>query len=87
MAGGVVLALVLPAALMIAVPLYDGTIRSEADLKSLIPTGRMILGTVPPIISDSDLRRARLLSVQTALISLLACVALIAFLIKVRPIL
>jgi succinoglycan biosynthesis transport protein ExoP len=86
-AGAVVLALVLPAALIIAVHLYDGTIRSEADLMNVIPSRYKVLTTVSPIVTESDVRRSRLLSVQTALISLLACAALIAFLMKVRPVL
>lgn len=87
MAGAVVAALVLPAALIIGVHLYDGTIRSETDLTNLIPSRYKILTTVPPIVTASDVRRSRVLLVQTALISLLACAALIAFLIKVRPVL
>jgi hypothetical protein len=87
LAGVVALGLVLPAALIVAVHLNNGTIRSEADLTSLIPIQCKVLATVPPIVSDSDVRRSRLFSVQTALISLVACGALIAFLMRVRFIL
>jgi succinoglycan biosynthesis transport protein ExoP len=87
LAGAVVLGLVLPAGLIVAMHLHDGTIRSEADLTSLIPSQCRVLTTVPPIVCDSDVRRSRQLTVQTALISLLACGALIAFLMKVRFIL
>jgi polysaccharide chain length determinant protein (PEP-CTERM system associated) len=87
MAGVVVSALVLPTALIIALHLYDGTIRSEADLTNMIPSRYKVLTTVPPIVTESDVRRSRVLSVQTALISLLACAVLIVFLMKVRPVL
>ena len=86
LAGAVGLALVLPGALIVAIHLYHGTIRSESDLANLIPSRCKVLGTVPPIVTESDLRRSRRLSIQTALISLLAFAALIIFLIRVRPI-
>ena len=87
LAGAVVLGFVLPGVLIIAMHLNDGTIRSEADLTSLMPNRCKVLATVPPIVNGSDIRRSRLLWVHTAMISLLACGTLIAFLMKVRFIL
>lgn len=86
-AGSLFVSVVLPAASFIVFYLYNGTIKSELELTSLMPAQSKILITVPPIISDSDRQRSRVLSICTALISLLACAALIVFLAKVRPIL
>jgi polysaccharide biosynthesis transport protein len=87
MAGALALALVLPAGLTIGVYLLKGSIKSEVELKEMLPVRIQILGTIPPIVSQADLRRARMLTVQTIVVSIIACSALIIFLLKVRPIL
>ena len=86
-AGALFVSIVLPVACFVVFHLHDGTIKSELELVSLMPAHSKILITVPPIVSDSDRQRSRALSIRAALISLLACAALIVFLAKVRPIL
>jgi uncharacterized protein involved in exopolysaccharide biosynthesis len=87
MAGAILLAAILPAACFLAWHFYDGTIKSDRDLISIMPGQPRIRITVPRIVTDSDRRRFRARSIGTALLSVLACLALIAFLAKVRPIL
>jgi uncharacterized protein involved in exopolysaccharide biosynthesis len=87
MAGAIVLSALLSMGTTIAFSLNNGAVRSEADLAAMLTPKLKILATIPPIESKMDLHRARLLTVQTAVASLLACAALILFLLKVRPIL
>jgi polysaccharide chain length determinant protein (PEP-CTERM system associated) len=85
MAGAVVLAVLLSAGVTIGLNLLRGTVGSEAELRSVLPAKIPILGTIPPITSQADLQRDRYLTVRTVVVSLIACVALLAFLLKVRP--
>jgi polysaccharide biosynthesis transport protein len=87
MAGGLALALILPAGLTIGLYLLDGSVKSEVELKEILPLNIQILGAIPPIVSQADLRRTRMFAVQTAVVSIISCAALIMFLLKVRPIL
>ncbi len=87
MAGAIGIALILPAGLVIAFYLMSGSIKSDVELKGMVPLKVQVLGTIPPIISQADLRRGRLMMVQTILVSAISCVALILFLLKVKPIL
>lgn len=80
-------AILLPAGLVIGTHLLSGTIKSEAELKDMLPSGVPILGTIPPIESKLDLRRKRFINVQTVVVSLATCIALVIFLSKIRPIL
>jgi len=64
-----------------------GAIRSEVDLGAMLPPKLMILGTIPPISSQADMKHTRMLTVRMVVVSLLASAALAAFLLKVRPIL
>jgi polysaccharide chain length determinant protein (PEP-CTERM system associated) len=80
-------AALIPAGLVIAMNLLSNSIKSEAELKEMLPPEVAIMGMIPPIESKLDLRRRRFLSVQTVVISLATCIALAIFLSKVRPIL
>lgn len=80
-------AIVLPAGLVIGMNLLSHAIKSEAELKEMLPSGVPILGTIPPIENKLGLRRKRFISVQTVVVSLATCIALAIFLSKVRPIL
>ena len=82
-----IVALVLPAGSVVGLHLLSGSIKSEAELKEMLPPGVPILGAIPPIESAIDLRRKRLLNVQAVVVSLVTCTALAIFLSKVRPIL
>jgi polysaccharide biosynthesis transport protein len=86
-AGIVAVAFLLPIAAAIAREFLRGTIKSESQLKQILPPKVLLLGTIPPIHSKADLRRARWLSVQTGLLVVLTCTALALFLLKVRPVL
>jgi succinoglycan biosynthesis transport protein ExoP len=87
MAGAVLAAVLLSAGAIVGLNLLKGAVRSETDLASLLPPKIQILGTIPPIASKGDERRARIVTLEVAAASLLACAALIVFLLKVRPIL
>jgi len=87
MAGVVAVSFILPAAITIGLYLLNGSVKSEAELRGLVPLKVQILGTIPPIVSQSDVRRGRLVTLQTVAMSLITCAALIIFLLKVRPIL
>lgn len=80
-------AIVLPAGLVIGMYLLSHAIKSEAELKEMLPSGVPILGTIPPIENKLGLRRKRFINVQTVVVSLATCIALAIFLSKVRPIL
>jgi succinoglycan biosynthesis transport protein ExoP len=86
-AGIVAVALLLPVATAIAREFLRGTIQSESDLKQMLPPKIILLGTIPPIRSKADLRRARRLTIQTSLLVGLACSAIVLFLLKVKPVL
>lgn len=76
---------VIPLALVIVKEVLSGAIKSEEQLKDMLPPKIPLLGTIPPIQSKADLRRARYRIVQTGLLLVLTCAALAAFLLKVRP--
>jgi succinoglycan biosynthesis transport protein ExoP len=67
--------------------LLSGSIKSEAEVREMLPFKIAILGTIPPIQSNADLKRGRLITAQTLVVSLITCTALVIFLLKVRPIL
>jgi succinoglycan biosynthesis transport protein ExoP len=87
MVGVLVAAFLLPAGAAIGIQLLSGSIKSEAEVREMLPFAIAILGTIPPIVSRADLRRRHLIKAQAIIVSLIACVALILFLFKVRPIL
>jgi succinoglycan biosynthesis transport protein ExoP len=84
-AGVLVLALLLPASTTIGVYLMKGSVKSDVELKEMLPFNIQVLGIIPPIVSQADLRHARMLTVRTVLVSIISCTALIIFLLKVRP--
>ena len=87
MMAALIAAALVPAGLVIAMHLLNRSIKSETELKEMLPSGVSIIGMIPPIENKLDLRRRRFLSVQTVVISLAICFALAIFLSKVRPIL
>ncbi|MCU1224408.1 MAG: hypothetical protein JWQ42_2501 [Edaphobacter sp.] len=87
MAGAMILGLTLPSTIAIVLYLLGGGIRSEAELKGMLPFNIPVLGTIPPIASRADLLHKRMILAQTFLLSVGMCVALVVFLLKVRPIL
>lgn len=81
-----IVAAIIPTGLVIAMHLLNNSIKSEAELKDMLPPGIPILGMIPPIESKLDVRRKRYLYVQTIVVSLATCIALAIFLTKVKPI-
>lgn len=87
MAGAVVGSAILAIAATILMSYLRGAIWSQADLRATLPPKAAILGTIPSIISKQDQSHVRAIQFRIAAISVFACAVLIAFLIKVRPIL
>jgi succinoglycan biosynthesis transport protein ExoP len=87
MAGVLFAALLIPAATVIGIHLLSDSIKSEAEVREMLPFEISILGVIPPIENRADLRRGHLMKAQMVIISLIACTALVIFLFKVRPIL
>jgi polysaccharide chain length determinant protein (PEP-CTERM system associated) len=87
MAAMVLFSFAISAGAAIAIELATSSMKSEADLRKLVPSRVPILATIPPIASQSDHARRRIFALQSLAISLVACAALIAFLIKVKPVL
>lgn len=83
----IVAALLFPLGTVLVKELLSGAIRGEAELKEMLTPGIPVLGTIPPIQSKLDFRRAWWLRVRTSLLLLLTCTALAIFLLKVRPVL
>jgi succinoglycan biosynthesis transport protein ExoP len=86
-AGVLVACFILPAGSVFWLLLLRGSINSESEVRAMLPPGVPVLGTLPRIESKVDRIRGRLLMAQTLIVSLLACTALVVFLLKVRPVL
>jgi polysaccharide biosynthesis transport protein len=87
MAGAVLLAFLIVAAVTIGINSQMGLVQSEADLTAILPPQMHILATVPAITTAADRWRGRMIVARTTALSVLACAALVAFMLKVRPIL
>ena len=87
MAVAVLLSVLVSAGATIGVGMISGSVQSEEQLRALLPAKALILGTIPPIVSNLDKRRSILAFVWTAAFSVVTGVALALFLMKVRPIL
>jgi succinoglycan biosynthesis transport protein ExoP len=87
MSGVMALALLLPTGITIGIYLMSESIKSEAELKEMLPFKIQVLGTIPPIVSKADLRRGQIIATQTFVVSAIACAVLVIVLLKVRPIL
>jgi polysaccharide chain length determinant protein (PEP-CTERM system associated) len=87
MAGLLVAAFLIPAGIVISFHFLSGSIKSEVEVKEMLPRKIRVLGTIPPITSRADLLRKRTIAIQTFVVSVIACMALVIFLLKVRPIL
>jgi succinoglycan biosynthesis transport protein ExoP len=87
MAGLLVAAFLIPAGTVLSIHFLGGSIRSEVEVREMLPLKIQVLGTIPPITSTADLLRGRTIAVRTFVVSVIACTALVIFLLKVRPIL
>jgi polysaccharide biosynthesis transport protein len=86
-AGVVFAALLLPVSTAIGIHLMSSAVRTEDELRGMLPSDVAILGTIPPIANKTDQCHARVSTVLTSIFSAIACAALVIFLLKVRPIL
>src|ERR1700709_2116639 len=84
--GVVALSIVLPLGVVLAKEALSGVVKSEAQLKELLSPHIPVLGTIPPIQNQLDIRRARWMTFQTSVLLVLTCAALVMFLFKVRPV-
>jgi succinoglycan biosynthesis transport protein ExoP len=87
MLGVLAIAVLLPAGITIALYILSGAIKSEVEVREMLPFEIPVLGTIPPIVSKTDLRRGRIIVARTLIVSAIACTVLVVFLMKVRPIL
>jgi polysaccharide chain length determinant protein (PEP-CTERM system associated) len=87
MLGVLFAAFLLPAATVVGFDFLRGAVKSAAEIQEMLPFSIPILGSIPPIESESDRSRRRFLRIQTVVVSLIACTVVVIFLIKVRPIL
>jgi succinoglycan biosynthesis transport protein ExoP len=85
MAGAVLFALLIVPGVAVGSGFLLGRVGSEYELKKMLPGKIQILGTIPPITSRADLRRERIMMLQTVAAFVITCVALIVFLHKVKP--
>jgi succinoglycan biosynthesis transport protein ExoP len=83
--GVVALSIVLPLGAVLAKEALSGVIKSETQLKELLSPHIPVLGTIPPIQNQRDIRRAKWMTFQTSVLLVLTCAALVIFLFKVRP--
>jgi succinoglycan biosynthesis transport protein ExoP len=87
MAVAVLLSILLSAGVTIGLGMISGSVQSEQELREVLPEKATIIGTIPPILSELDRRKRKLTIASTAAFSILTCIALSLFLMKVRPIL
>jgi polysaccharide chain length determinant protein (PEP-CTERM system associated) len=84
-AGAILASLLFPVGITIAIEALSGAIKGEVQLKEMLPAKVPLLGTIPPIANQTDLRRAKLMMVRTCLLLTFTFTALAIFLFKVRP--
>jgi succinoglycan biosynthesis transport protein ExoP len=85
--GVVALSIVLPLGAVLAKEALSGVIKSETQLKELLYPNIPVLGTIPPIQNQRDIRRAKWMTFQTSVLLVITCAALVIFLFRVRPVL
>jgi capsular polysaccharide biosynthesis protein len=83
--GVVALSIGLPLGAVLAKEALSGVIKSETQLKEMLSSNIPLLGTIPPIQNQRDIRRAKWMRFQTSVLLVLTCAALVIFLFKVRP--
>jgi polysaccharide chain length determinant protein (PEP-CTERM system associated) len=64
---------------------FSPAIKTETELKSLLPAGVLIWGSIPRIEVPSDARRGRRWAICASLTCLLLCLALIRVIREIRP--
>jgi polysaccharide biosynthesis transport protein len=87
MAATVPLAFFIVSAVVLVVCFLLGKVRSDDEVRMMVPAKTLVLGTIPPIESRADAGLHKLLILQSTIVFALICTALIFFLHKVKPIL
>lgn len=87
MAAAAAISLFFSIALAVVIEKLDRTLKTEKELKDLLPKPGMLFGSIPEIQTPADRRRRVWIVVLTSVVSLLACFATGAFLWKRHPIL
>ena len=87
MAAAIVVGFLLSGGAVIGLDFLRGCIKTESELKALLPAGVRILGTIPPITSRADVKRGRLVAIQSLAFVAATLAVLVLFLIKTKPIL
>jgi len=64
---------------------FSPAIKTETELKSLLPAGVLVWGLIPRIEVPSDVRRGRQWAICASLTCLFLCLALIAVIREIRP--
>jgi len=80
-------ALAISISFVLAREVLKPAIRTEIELKSLLPKGARIIGLIPLIEIAADARRDRRLAISASVISVLLCLALIRIIWHIRLIL
>ena len=86
-AGVVAFSLLLPSLLVLAYEFLLGRVESKEDIIATLTSTVPIMGTIPPIVSQTQHRHRRLAWLGTGVFSLLSIVVVIILLVKVGPIL
>lgn len=71
--------------LVVAKEMVSPAIKTEVELKSLVPTGVRILGLIPGIRTSADERRERHFAVLASVVCLLLCLAEAGVIWKIHP--
>ncbi len=87
MVGAVFGSLLFAVAVVVVKDLLSGTVKSDRELKDMLPQSVMFLGSIPSIELNEDRRRARRMHVYAVVASLVGCLITAAILWKVHPIL
>jgi len=87
MAGAVIGSAIVAAAIIVLLCHIRGAIWSQSDLRVFLPTKIAVLCTIPSIESNTDKAKKRMAILRVVMVSIAAYAILIAFWIKVRPIL
>jgi uncharacterized protein involved in exopolysaccharide biosynthesis len=72
---------------VIAKDLLNPAIKTEVELKSLVPAGVRVMGLIPRIEITADARRERRIAVSASFVCILLCLALVRVIWEIHPVL
>jgi succinoglycan biosynthesis transport protein ExoP len=85
MIGAILISLCMSVGLAIGKDTIDPSVKSETEIKSLLPPNVPLLVAIPTIVTPEEQRRHRLFLIAGIAIAVLACLAEAGFLWKVHP--